>query len=356
MTTNHLEKIAAQLGAYGLDAMLLTSRPGEFYAVGFYGEGIVLVTPEECRYYTDSRYLEAAQREVTGARVIQIGRGRSYKALLRQAVEELGIHRLGFEDEEMTVAQHRRYAEALPCELIGAQKLPNTLRGSKDAGELALMRQAQAITDQAFEAILSFIRPGMTEQDIAARLQYEMLRLGAQRMSFDPIVVTGANGSLPHGVPGQTRVEPGSFITMDFGCVYGGYCSDMTRTVAVGAPSEEMRLVYDTVLRAQAAGIAATRAGVPGREVDAAARAVIREAGYGDCFGHSYGHSLGIEIHESPNAGPGAEEPLPAGAVVSAEPGIYLPGKFGVRIEDVVIVTPEGCEDITRSPKDLIIL
>ena len=353
---NHLKQIVSRLGDWGLDAMLLTSPPGEFYAVGFHGEGIVLAAPNACRYYTDARYLEAAQASVTGACIIQIGRGRSYKALLRQAVEELGIRRLGFEEERMTVAGHQRFAQALPCELVPAQPLLDGLRGAKDPEELALMRQAQAITDQAFSASVSFIRPGMTECEIAARLQYEMLCRGAQRMSFDPIVVTGANGSLPHGVPGAARVEPGSFITMDFGCVYGGYCSDMTRTVAVGQPSEEMRQVYEVVLQAQQAGIAATRAGVPGQDVDAAARAVIRAAGYGDYFGHSYGHSLGLEIHEAPNASPGAEAPLPAGAVVSAEPGIYLPGRFGVRIEDVVVVTPEGCEDITASPKELLVL
>lgn len=358
MITNHLEKIAAQLGTYALDGMLLTSPPGEFYAVGFHGEGMVLVTTRECRYYTDARYTEAAEATVTGARVYQTGRGagRSAKAQLQQAVEELGIARLGFEEDHMSVAQHQRLSQALSCTLVPAQKLPNTLRGSKDEEELALMVQAQAITDRAFSTILEFIQPGMTEQAIAARLQYEMLCLGAQKMSFDPIVVTGANGSLPHGVPGETRVERGSFVTMDFGCVYGGYCSDMTRTVAVGTPSEEMRRVYQTVLEAQRAGLAATRAGVPGRQVDGAARRVIREAGYGDYFGHSYGHSLGLEIHEAPNAAPGVEEPLPAGAVVSAEPGIYLPGRFGVRIEDVVVVTPEGCDNLTKSPKDLLIL
>ena len=356
MITNHLGKIAAQLEDYGLDAMLLTSPPGEFYAVGFHGEGMVLVARQECRYYTDSRYLEAAGKTVSGASITQIGRGRSYKLLLKQAVEELHIKRLGFEDGYMTVAEHQRFAQALPCTLVPAQKLPNTLRGSKDEEELALMVQAQAITDRAFASIVEFIRPGMTEREIAARLQYDMLCMGAQRMSFEPIVVTGPNGSLPHGVPGEARVKRGSFVTMDFGCVYGGYCSDMTRTVAVGEPDGEMRRVYDTVLAAQRAGLAATRAGVPGKQVDAAARQVIREAGYGDYFGHSYGHSLGLEIHESPNAAPSAEEPLPAGAVVSAEPGIYLPGKFGVRIEDVVVITPEGCRNLTKSPKDLLIL
>ena len=218
------------------------------------------------------------------------------------------------------------------------------------------MRRAQAITDEAFKAVLNFIRPGMTEQEIAARLVYEMLRRGGEKVSFDPIVAAGANGSKPHAVPGGTVVETGMFITMDFGCKVNGYCSDMTRTVALGQPTEEMEQVYATVLAAQKAGINAARAWVPGKEVDEAARRIIREAGYGEYFTHSFGHSLGVDIHESPNASPSEDRLLPVGAVISAEPGIYLPGRFGVRIEDVLILKEGGCEDMTQSPKDLIVL
>ena len=226
----------------------------------------------------------------------------------------------------------------------------------EDDGEIALMTKAQEITDRAFSEILKFIQPGMTEQEIAAKLQYDMLRFGAEKMSFDPIVVSGPNGSLPHGIPSAKQVQQGEFITMDFGCKYGGYCSDMTRTVALGEPTGEMRKVYQTVLEAQLAGIAVTKAGVPGKSIDAAARKVIEDAGYGEYFGHGYGHSLGIEIHESPNANTREETLLPVGAVVSAEPGIYLPGKFGVRIEDVTVLTADGCMVLTKSPKELIIL
>lgn len=353
---NHLKQIADRLEEYELDAMLLTSGPGEFYAVGFYGEGVVLVGREECQYYTDARYIEAAGTAVSGAAVVLRDRKQTNQVLTARAVEKLGIQRLGFEDGYMTVSEHKKYAQALSCTLVPAQALPNTLRGAKDAEEIALMGRAQEITDRAFDRILGFIRPGMTEQEIAAQLQYDMLRMGAQRMSFEPIVVAGPNGSLPHGIPSSRNVELGDLITMDFGCVYGGYCSDMTRTVALGQPSEEMRSVYETVLQAQRAGIAASRAGVPGRDIDAAARRVIEEAGYGDYFGHSYGHSVGIEIHESPNASASNADPIPAGAVLSAEPGIYLPGRFGVRIEDVLVFTQDGCINLTKSPKDLIVL
>ena len=240
--------------------------------------------------------------------------------------------------------------------LSDLDELVDALRAAKDEGEIALMTKAQEITDRAFSEILKFIQPGMTEQEIAAKLQYDMLRFGAEKMSFDPIVVSGPNGSLPHGIPSAKQVQQGEFITMDFGCKYGGYCSDMTRTVALGEPTGEMRKVYQTVLEAQLAGIAVTKAGVPGKSIDAAARKVIEDAGYGEYFGHGYGHSLGIEIHESPNANTRDETLLPVGAVVSAEPGIYLPGKFGVRIEDVTVLTADGCMVLTKSPKELIIL
>ena len=194
------------------------------------------------------------------------------------------------------------------------------------------------------------------EKRVAAEITYRLLLHGAQGNSFDPIVVGGANSSMPHGVPGDYVLQKGDFLTMDFGCLLEGYCSDMTRTIAVGEPTEEMRRVYNIVLQAQEAGIAAYHAGVKGCEVDAAARKVISDAGYGEYFGHSFGHSLGLDIHESPNAAPSEQRSLPAGAALSAEPGIYLPGKFGVRIEDVCIVTEDGCENITHSPKELIVL
>ena len=218
------------------------------------------------------------------------------------------------------------------------------------------MIAAQRIAEKALTDILNEIRPGVTEKEIAARLQYLMLHYGAEDKSFDPIVVSGPNGSLPHGVPSEKVIQAGEFVTMDFGCICHGYCSDMTRTVAVGSVTDEMRQVYDTVLQAQLAGIAAARAGATGKAVDGAARDIIRQAGYGPCFGHSFGHSVGVEIHEGPNATPSNDKPLPAGAVISAEPGIYLPGKLGVRIEDVLYLTPEGCQNLTLAPKELVIL
>jgi len=263
---------------------------------------------------------------------------------------------MGFEDAYLTVAELRSFENRLDVALVPFQDKINGFRGQKETWELDRMKKAQEITDRAFTEVCPRIKAGMTEKDLAAELIYCLYKNGAEGLSFDPIVVAGPNTSMPHGVPGDRPIEEGDFITMDFGVIYGGYCSDMTRTVALGHATEEMRTVYNTVLKAQLAGIAATKAGVTGAAVDRAARDVIAEAGYGQFFGHGYGHSLGLEIHEAPNCNARNTQPLPVGAVCSAEPGIYLPGKFGVRIEDVVIVTEDGCEDITHSPKDLIIL
>ena len=219
------------------------------------------------------------------------------------------------------------------------------------------MIQAQRISEKALEEVLQIIKPGMTEREVMAELVYHMLKNGSEGNSFDPIVVTGKKTSMPHGVPGDEVIRAGDFITMDFGSLKDGYCSDMTRTVAVGYATEEMRNVYDIVLKAQLAGIAAARAGIPGKEIDAAARKVITEAGYGPYFGHGFGHSLGLDIHEPPLAGPTGEAPMAEGDLCSAEPGIYLPGKFGVRIEDVMILRSTGAEVITKAPKmELIVL
>lgn len=353
---NHIAKIAAQLPEYGLDAMLITSESGERYALGFHGEGLLLVTKDGAQYSTDGRYIEAAREQVTGAEVVLTTPEKGHMAFAREYIEAKRLNNVGFESGAMTVDSHKKYTQALPCILAPAQNLLDGLRASKDGEELALMRRAQAVTDEAFKAILNFIRPGMTEREIAARLVYELLSRGGDKVSFDPIVAAGSNGSRPHAVPGDQIVDTGMFITMDFGCKVEGYCSDMTRTVALGQPTEEMEEVYNAVLAAQKAGINAARAGVTGQEIDAAARKVLQEAGYGAYFSHSFGHSLGVDIHESPNASAKEKRPMPVGAVISAEPGVYIPGRFGVRIEDVLILSETGCEDITRSPKDLIVL
>lgn len=355
---NHLTEIQRKLSDYHIQAMLITSEPGERYALGFHGEGVVLVTETGSWYYTDSRYLEAAERDITGCSIACISRGRDHRVLAGEEIARQGLTEIGIQEEAMTLEEYRGWEKVLgkSVALRDAGALVLNLRAAKDAGALEQMRAAQQVTDRAFQEILNDLRPGVTEQEIAARLTYYQMKFGATRNSFDPIVASGPNGSMPHAIPTDRALQMGDFVTMDFGAVVGGYCSDMTRTVAVGQPTEEMERVYHTVLQAQLAGIAAVRAGVLGCQVDGAAREVIQKAGYGAYFGHGFGHSLGLEIHESPNFNPSGQTPIPCGAVVSAEPGIYLPGKFGVRIEDVVWVQQEGCEILTHSPKDLMIL
>ncbi len=351
----NLEKYRSLLDQ--VDGLLLTSRYSRFYGAEFdIAEGVAIVTKAGCRYYTDSRYIESAENGIRDFEVRMVDRQHGYCQLLNEAIAEFGIQTLGYEEDYLTMSEYLGYQKELHAQLVPMSAQINRFRAVKEAWELERMREAQRITDVAFREVLTRIRAGMTEKDLRAELIYCLYRNGADGLSFDPIVVSGPNTSLPHGVPGDRRLQDGDFITMDFGVLYQGYCSDMTRTVALGHVTDEMRHVYETVLQAQQAGIAATRAGVTGREVDAAARKVIADAGYGAYFGHGYGHSLGLEIHEAPNCNASGATVMEENMVSSAEPGIYLPGKFGVRIEDMVIFGREGCEDITHSPKNLIIL
>ena len=353
----NIEKYQSLLETGEVDALLLTSVYNRLYAAQYrVAEGVAVVTREGAYYFTDSRYIEAAEKNLKGFTVRMTHPGSSEIERINEVIGEHTIKKLGFEENDMTYGDYLRYNEALHAVLVPMQAKIDAFRATKEPWEIELMRKAQAITDQTFSELCKIIQAGMTEKELEAELLYRLYKHGAEGPSFDPIVVSGPNTSLPHGVPGERKLDFGDFITMDFGCIYGGYCSDMTRTVALGFVSEEMDKVSKTVLKAQLAGIAATKAGVAGRDIDGAARKVIADAGYGDYFGHGYGHSLGILLHEAPNANTRNDQPMPAGAVVSAEPGIYLPGKFGVRIEDVTVITETGCEVLTKSPKNLIIL
>lgn len=353
---NNLEKYLSLLDG-AVDGLLLTSRYSRHYGARFdIAEGMAVVSKRGCRYYTDSRYIESAQRNLQGFEVVQTDRDRSYPALINRAVKDFGITALGYEEEYLTAGELPRLQSQLDVRLVPYNAPIYAFRAVKEDWELERMRKAQQIADAAFLEVLPRLKTGMTELEAQAELIYCMYKNGAQGLSFDPIVVSGPNTSMPHGVAGSRVIQPGDFLTMDFGVLYQGYCSDTTRTVAFGYATEEMKKVYSVVLKAQREAIAATRAGVTGCEIDGIARKVISDAGYGDYFGHGYGHSLGLEIHESPNMNQRNHEPLPAGVVCSAEPGIYLPGKFGVRIEDVTVLTPDGCENLTKLPKELLIL
>ncbi len=353
----NIEKYQSLLKTGEVDALLLTSVYNRRYAAQYgVAEGVAVVTREGAYYFTDSRYIEAAENHLPDFTVRMTAPQSSEIERINEVIGEHTIKKLGIEEEDMSYAAYLRFNEKLHAVLVPMQSKIDAFRATKEPWEIDLMRKAQAITDQTFSELCKVIQAGMTEKELEAELLYRLYKHGAEGPSFDPIVVSGPNTSMPHGVPGERKLAFGDFITMDFGCIYGGYCSDMTRTVALGFVSEEMDKVYKTVLKAQLAGIAVTKAGVAGRDIDGAARKVIADAGYGDYFGHGYGHSLGILIHEAPNANTRNDQPMPAGAVVSAEPGIYLPGKFGVRIEDVTVITEQGCEVLTKSPKNLIIL
>lgn len=353
---NNMEKFRSILGEKA-DGLLLTSRYARYYGASFdIAEGVAIVSAKGSRYFTDSRYIESAQKNLQNFEVIETNREHPYNQLLNQAIADFGITNLGFEEDYLTMAEYMGYEKALNAKLVPMNAAIHSFRAVKEPWELEIMRKAQDITDAAFSDVVKRIHAGMSEKDLQAELIYCLYKNGAEGLSFDPIVVSGPNTSMPHGVAGDRKLQDGDFITMDFGVLYKGYCSDMTRTVCVGAPTEEMEKVYSTVLEAQKAGIAVAKAGVPGCDIHNAGQDVIRAAGYGEYFGHGFGHSLGLEIHEDPGARPANKEPMPLHCAVSAEPGIYLPGRFGVRIEDVIVLTEDGSINLTGSPKELIVL
>lgn len=350
-----IEKIQNKLQEKELDAIVLFSSVNIRYASRFFiTDGAAVVSQSGAWLLTDSRYIESAQKLAVDVEVIQFDN----KYTLRDKLKELlqGMNRLGAEDQSLPYGTWKQWEERLDRTFTPAEQLVLDLRSVKEPEEVENIVAAQRIAETALTEMLGILKPGIRERDIAAELTYRMLLHGGEGNSFDPITITGMNTSIPHGVPGDAVVHAGDFVTMDFGCLYNGYCSDMTRTVAIGHATEEMRKVYNTVLQAQLTGISVARAGVTGAEIHNAAAKVIADAGYGAYFGHAFGHSLGLEIHENPGAHPKNDKPMPVGAVISAEPGIYIPGKFGVRIEDMLFLTAEGNQNLTRAPKELLIV
>ena len=340
-----------------VDGLLLTSRYSRHYGAEYdIAEGVAIVSAKGCRYFTDNRYTEAAENGIKGFEVLDVAKGKGYVNCINTAIADFGITCLGYEENYMTVSEFMMFEKGLNAKLVPYTKQIKAFRDIKEAWELDLMRKAQAITDKAFSEVITRVKVGMTELELQAELIYCLYKNGATGLAFDPIVVSGPNTSLPHGVAGERKIQEGDFVTMDFGASYMGYCSDMTRTVAVGYATEEMKKIYNTVLEAQVTALAMSKAGVIGKDIDGTARKIITDAGYGPYFGHGYGHGVGLEIHEDPSPRPGNELPMPVGAVCSAEPGIYLPGKFGVRIEDVCVFLEDGNENLTASPKNLIIV
>ncbi len=340
-----------------LDAAVISDPYNIRHISGFRGgEGYVYISKNRRVIITDSRYTEAAGLEKKeGFEVLESGRGKSETALLRELAETDGAVNVGFEDLFVTYADYTGFKENCGFEKMTplGERL-NKRRSVKTPEEIELLRTAEAIGDKAFSHILDFLRPGLTELEVAAELEYSMKLNGASRLGFDTIVASGPNSSMPHAVPGNRRLEEGDFVTMDFGCNYEGYCSDMTRTVVIGKANDRQREIYNVVLEAQLGAIAEIKAGVMGADIHSKAAGIIAAAGYGEYFGHGLGHSVGLYIHEKPMFSPREKGDIPAGTVITVEPGIYIPGFGGVRIEDMGAVTAEGFDNFAHSPKELI--
>ncbi|HNX15419.1 MAG TPA: Xaa-Pro peptidase family protein [Oscillospiraceae bacterium] len=354
---NHTKKIAKLLPE-GIDAAIFTDENDRFWLTGFRSSaGTVVVGREKSVFYTDFRYIEAAKTAVTGAEVCLIDK--QFDQLV-EFLDGISAKKVALRDDKTTVRTARQYETTLPkFHPDFSRDLADLFESAvmiKDEEELAAMRKAQQITDEALAAILPQIKVGMPEKELAAKIEDEMKKRGAEGVSFDLIVVSGKKSAMPHGVPDESPIQNNAFLTMDIGCKHNGYCSDMTRTVCVGEPSDEMKKIYEIVLEAQKRALAAIAPGKVCSDIDKIARDYIYQSGYEGCFGHGLGHGLGVMIHENPRFTPSCNTVLQPGMVLSVEPGIYLEGKFGVRIEDVIFVTETGCENITNSPKELICL
>ena len=356
MYQERLQLIRGRVRTHGADAVLLTFLPDVRWACGFTGSNALLLIPAEgdAHFVTDGRYGTQAEAEVRGA-TIHVPGYRLFEHLVEQHLLPAGP--VLVQGDHVTVSMLQAWREQAPgVTWQVAQELLVDLVARKSAEEVERIRAAQAITEAVFEDLMGLLRPGLTERDVAAEIVHGHLRRGAERMSFEPIVASGPNGALPHARPSDRALQRGDLVVIDMGGVRDGYASDMTRTVALGEPDAEARRVYEVVRAAQEAAIGAAHAGIAAHVLDAAARDVIAAAGYGEQFSHSLGHGIGLQTHEWPKVSYAAEYPLPEGAAVTIEPGIYLPGRFGVRIEDIVVLEAGGCRNLTRAPKELLVL
>jgi Xaa-Pro aminopeptidase len=360
------KKLRGLLNQNRLDALLVTHLPNVRCLCGFTGSsGVLILTQDRSIFFSDGRYIEQAKAEVQDSRVV-IGR----KAALVSATEWLLAHgtnsrssgkrglSVGIEGEHLTVSTRSKLAKTLGSSfrLKEAPPLIERARMVKDAAEIKLLRAAAKMGSKLFQVVLNSVRPGVTENEIAAELEFAARMAGAEQMSFPTIIASGKRSSLPHGVASRAKIPANGFVVCDFGVILAGYCSDMTRTVHVGKPTAEARRVYENVSQAQQAAVEAVKPGKSVAEVDEAARKLLKEEGLGKYFTHSTGHGVGLEIHESPRIAAGQADLLKPGMVITVEPGVYIPAKFGVRVEDMVLVTKTGCEVLTPTSKELITL
>lgn len=356
MSNKRISKLRKVLQDHGLEAMLITSGINRRYLSGFTGSsGYVLVTGDDCYLLTDFRYMTQAAEQAAGVKVVE--HGPKFIDTIRELLPAGENVRIGFEQEDVTFSAYTAYAEALKeAVLIPVSKAVENLRTFKDQEELAVMGRAADLADATFSHILNVIKPGMTERDVDLEMEFYMRTHGATSSSFDTIVASGERSAMPHGVASSRVIKGNEFVTFDFGALLDGYCSDVTRTIALGSPDPKLKEIYDIVLEAQLHALAHIKPGMTGRECDALARDIIVRYGYGEYFGHSTGHGLGMEVHEWPRLSKLSDEVMEPGMVVTVEPGIYLPGIGGVRIEDDIVITESGISLLTHSSKDYTVL
>lgn len=351
-----LEKLRKKLTERKVDGILVTSAVNRRYLSGFTGtSGYLLITEDRAVLFSDFRYKTQAPMQAPEFTFVE--HGLKAEETIAETARAQGIRKLAYEDRHLTVAAFRKYADAFQgIELEPAGHLVEQIRMVKDESELAILREACAIVDRAFQHMIGVLKPGMTEKEAALELEFFMRREGAAGTSFDTIMASGERSALPHGVASDRVLQAGDFVTMDYGAYFNGYCSDITRTVVLGAPTERHREIYDIVLEAQQAVLDGIRPGMTGREADKIARDIIKNHGYGDFFGHGTGHGIGLEIHEEPRLSVSGDIVLEPGMVVTVEPGIYLPDFGGVRIEDDIVMTENGAELLTHAPKNFIVI
>ena len=352
---NRIAKLREAFARNAVDGVLITSYENMLYYSGFKcAEAYLLITGKDAYVFTDFRYTIQARDEAKDCRVIEISND-TLIAKIKETLKADGVRACGFEEEKLTVSQFRQF-DALSVQLKPMSRGISSFRAVKDAGEIENLRIAQSMADKAFELFLGRVKPGMTEVEAAAELDYLCRLQGSEGPSFDTIIGSGPNGAMCHAIPGKRKLADGDLVVVDFGCMYNGYHSDMTRTFGIGKVSDKCRKIYDIVLEAQLNALESLKSGISGREFDRIARDCISSYGYGEAFGHSLGHGFGLEIHEKPRASKLSEDILLAGMTITDEPGIYLEGEFGVRIEDDLVVTEDGCINLANTTKKLMII
>ncbi|MGZ9586140.1 M24 family metallopeptidase [Paenibacillus marinisediminis] len=355
MSNSRVQRLRAAMANNGLEAMWIASGINRRYMTGFTGSaGFVLITKDRAVLLTDFRYMTQAPQQAKDFEVVEHAK---VSDTLKGLLSDMGIQKMGIEQEHMSYATFKELQQDLnPIELVGTSGLVEDIRMIKDEDELRIMREAADLADRTFSHILGYLKPGVSELDIALEMEFFMRKNGATSSSFDTIVASGERSALPHGVASDRIIQGNEFIKLDFGALYKGYCSDITRTVVLGKPSDKHKEIYNIVLESQLYALEHIRPEMTGREADALARDIITKHGYGPNFGHSLGHGLGMEVHESPRLSKAGDTVLTPGMTVTVEPGIYVPGFGGVRIEDDIVITENGIEIITHSTKDLLVL